>query len=77
MHDGRDGVEECKRVFARLGEDRFRETVGCEGAGGDDDAGPVLRRPAVDFAAFDRDERVRLEGGGDIRREVVAIDREG
>jgi hypothetical protein len=62
MHDRRDGVEEGERVLAGLCEDRLGER--------DDVSGPVAmmtldhdsRRPAIDFAALDRDQRVRLEG---------------
>ena len=56
--------------------DRGRERRRGQGAGGDDDAVPVLRRQAGDFAALDCDQRLgddrRLDRGG----KAVAVDRQ-
>ncbi len=76
MDDRRDRVEEGQRILAGEVPDRCSEGRGGEGTGGDDDAVPIGRRQARDFAALDLDQRV----GGDCSRdgigEAFAIDGE-
>ena len=76
VHDRRDGIEEGERLLAGEFLDRARERRRGEGAGGDDDGIPILRRQAGDFLPADLDERVVLQGMGHRRRKAVAVDRE-
>ena len=76
MDDGGDGVEEGERALVGEGADGRGERRRGEGAGGDDDAGPVGGREAGDLGAVDGDEGVGLEAGGDLGREGHAVDGE-
>ena len=75
MHDRRDGVEERQRVLAGQRADRVGQRGRGEGAGGDDDAVPIVRRQRHLLAA-DLDQRMRRQRLRDGRGKAVAIDRQ-
>ena len=77
MDDGGDGVEEAEAFLARRLQDGLGQGGRGQGASGDDDIVPLLRRQAGDLFADDGDQRVgrqlRRHGGG----EGVAVHGQG
>ena len=76
VHDRRDRVEKCQRLFAGQLRYDIRKRRRGEGTGRDDDIVPVLRRWARDLLATKLDQRMGFERGGDRGRKAIAIDRQ-
>jgi hypothetical protein len=76
MHDRGDGVEKGECGLAGERADRLGEGGRGQRAGGDDHARPVGGRQAGDLGALDGDAGVRVDAGGDLGRERLAVDGE-
>ena len=77
IDDRRNGVEEGQLILTSEGQHCFRQRGRSEGAGGDDDAAPVLRRQARDLAALNGDQRLGLKGLFHGLREAVPVHGQG
>ena len=76
MDDRRDGIEKRQGFLAGQRLDCLGERRRGEGAGGNDDAVPVLGGQAGDLGAIDGDQRFGFQGGLNAAREMIPVDRQ-